>query len=190
MNRPYFIHDFNQDGDPNETPWAEIALALNRPEQYQGDDGFLIRIWGGDIHPSKNWIAWVDLHARTTNNWIENRYFFRIKVDDKQVFEWEVETYNPAFGTGTVYLHWHDDNIIYIYTEKHDMYGVTATTSEIKHRVRLAVLESQIRVDDDIVRVIPMDIYKGFLKQYRLPDWEKLDPPPEAKAREMGLLED
>lgn len=191
MNRPIFKYDFFQDMDPNEIPWNKLAEALNRPEEYQDEEGFKIRIWGGDIHPTKNWIAWIDLHERTTNRWIEDRYYLRIQIAGKQVFEWEVETYNPAFGAVTLYLHWHDEKAVYIYSEKHRYYGVTATMNGIQHRIELAVVSSPIYIDGNLVTFMDYSkTYNGYLNQYRLPDWQLLDPLPEAKAREMGLLED
>lgn len=190
MNRPIFKDDFFQDMDPNETSWSKLANELNHPEEYQNEEGFNIRIWGGDIHPTNDWIVWVDLHERTTNGWIEDRYYLRIQIAGKQVFEWEVETYNPAFGAVTLYLHWHDDKVIYIYSEKHRYYGVTADAAGIQNRVELAVVGSPIYVNDDLVTFMDYSkTYDGYLTQYQLPDWGKLDPLPEAKAREMGLLE-
>ena len=187
----HFINDIFQMDDPSATPDEVLAEALNRPEKFTDDKRFDIELEGGDIHPTKNWIAWVDFRGRNVRNWFDWHYHLKIQVDDKQAFEWEVETYNPAFGAATLYLHWHDDYLIYIYAEKHSYYGVTATPKEIKHRVDLAAVGSGIHVDGNIVRVIPVErTYKGFIDQYRLPDWEKLDPLSEAKAREMGLLVD
>lgn len=190
MSQPYLKRNLVYYDHPKEIPFEKLAEVLKRDEKYTDVNGFEIDLWGGAIHPTKNWIAWVDLHARTTSKWIDDRYYFHIQIDGEQVFEWEVETYNPAFGAGTVYLHWHNDEVIYIYYEKHDMYGVTVAKGEIKHRVNLGVCVSEINIEEDIVRVLPGDRYDGYLKQYRLPDWEELDPLPEAKAREMGLLED
>ena len=175
MNRPNLINDLGQEGDRNTIPYEVLAEALNRPEKYTDDKGFEVELWGGDIHPSKNWIAWVDLHAKTVNGWIHDRYYFRIQVDGKQVFEWEVETYNPAFGAVTVYLHWHDDKVIYIYSEKHNIYGVTATTRRIKHRVELGNLATQVELNGDTITTTLRELNaNGQLKQvkYRLPNWE------------------
>lgn len=122
-------------------------------------------------------------------DWEDCNYYLRIQVDGQQVFEWTVDTYNPYFGTQTLYLHWLGEEVIYIYHEKHRIYGVTAALDGIRHQIDIGQDASQMSVDENIVTILPLQrAYAGFFDQYRLPDWEKLDPLPEAKAREMRLL--
>jgi|GEM_PF-3160424 len=191
MERPVLINDLYQEGDPNATSDENIANALGRPIEY-GEGIFNIRIWGGAIHPKNNWIAWIDFYDDIqSKGWIQDKYHLGIQVDGKQTLDWEVETYNPAFGAMTLYIYWHSDKLIYIYTEKHRYYGVMTTTTEIKKRVELGVNGSFIHADGDIVRVSNWQkTYDGTIDQYQLPDWTPLDPLPEDKAREMGLLEE
>lgn len=191
MKRPILINDLYQKGDPNEVTDIAIAKALGRPTEYR-EGIFNVKIWGGDVHPTKDWVAWIDFyHDIESKGWVKDNYHLRIQVDDQITLDWEVETYNPFFGAYTLYIHWHDDKLVYIYSEKHRYYGVMATTSEIKKRVELGVVGSYIQVDDNIVRVSNWKkAYDGTIDQYQLPDWTPLDPLPEAKAREMSLLED
>ncbi len=191
MKRPILINDLYQEGDPNETTDIAIAKALNRQVEYR-EGIFNVRIGGGAVHLTKHWVAWVDFYDDVeSKGWIQDKYHLRIQVDGQQTLDWEVETYNPAFGAITLYMHWHDDNLIYIYAEKHDIYGVTATHNAVRHRVELGLHGTQVHVDQNIVRVIRVEHNpQRIIEQYRLPDWTPLDPLPHDKARELGLLEE
>lgn len=191
MAYPILKNDLYQEGDPKETANIAIAKALNRPVEY-GEDIFNVRIWGGAIHPTKNWVAWVDFYNDVqSKGWIRDKYYLRIQIDDQITLDWEVETYNPIFGAYTLYIHWHDDNLIYIYAEKHSYYGMTVIPDGIKHRVELGAHGTQIHVENNIVRAMRVEHnLQRITEQYQLPNWSPLESLSEAKAREMGLLAD
>jgi len=171
------LEDLTKNGDPTETSNKKIAESLNRSEEYK-DGIYRVRIWGGDVHRDKDWIAWVDFYDDEGDaSWIRDKYMFRIQVDGEQTLEWEVETYNPAFGMIPFYFHWHGDEVIFMYIEKHNIFGVTATTKAIKHRVKLGHQTATINLEDDIVTVkhLPTLDDGKLERQYRLPHWEQLD---------------
>lgn len=171
------FEDLTQLGDPTETPNAKIAEALNREEAYK-DGIYLVQIWGGDVHPRKNWVAWVDFYQdKGDASWIRDKYIFRVQVDGRQTLEWEVETYNPAFGMIPFYFHWHGDEVIFMYIEKHDIYGVTASTNAIKHRVELGHNTTTIDLVDDVVTVkrLPNMGYEQLEVSFRLSAWTPID---------------
>ena len=103
------------------------------------------------------------------------------------MFEWEVETYNPAFWTHTCYINWHGDQLVYIYTEKHNIYGVTATQDQIATRIEIGKLGGQISIDGDIVFVLPVWKYQGYIQRYRIPEWEELSSITENDAIKQGI---
>lgn len=187
--RPVMLEDFCDSYEfPGQLDAATIRQALGRSNEFEMEDGYTVRVWGGAIHPEKNWIAWIDYYDRNTPDWLYCNYYLRIRADNKQVFEWNVETYNPAFGAGTIYIKWHGDQLVYIYMEKHYLYGVTATLDRIVTRIELGKIGTQLRVDEDVVSIVPVIGYQDLILRYHLPDWEVLPPLPEADAINQGLV--
>ena len=192
MTRPYMINDFIMRDYPTDAEPDALSTKLNRPVKYMNEYGFDVEIVGGAIHPTKNWIAWVDYYEKTHKDrgtYWECDYFLRIKVDDTQVFEWNVETYNPFFGALTCHMDWYGDLLVYIYLEKHLLYGVTLTTSELITRVELGLVGVEMTIVDNIVYILPvLDYEKKILKRYRIPSWEELSPITEDEAFKLGLI--
>lgn len=193
MKMPIIIDDITQYGYTDMVSWQTLAEKLNRAIEYTNEDDFRVHLSGGSIHPTKNWIAWIDYYQKNNSagGWVVCNYYLRIKVDDKQVFEWEVETYNPYFGAITLYMKWHDDRLVYIYLEKHAIYGVVFSLEDnVVNRIKLGANGSQLRIDEDILSLVQIESYDdGLIKQYHIPSWEQLPSITEDVARKKGLIE-
>lgn len=191
MRRPAVIDPFFGDsvGEANDNM---IAKKLKRSTKYINNDGFTIEIQGGAIHPTKNWVAWVDYYEKRPEKlggWVDCNYFLRIKVNDKQVFEWTVETYNPYFGAMNCYMRWHDDLLVYIYREKHSFYGVTLSSQRLLQRIELGAGGTEFRIDGDVLSLMRAQDYHGFILQYQVPTWNELPPLSEDEARAKQIIE-
>lgn len=192
MRRPAVVGDFIFNKHPGEISLSVIADRLKRPIEYTNDDGFKIQICGGAIHPNKIWITWIDYNEKTdpTAGWIDCAYYLRVKADDKQILEWNVETYNPFFGAITCYVDWHGDQIVYVYLEKHRLYGVTLTLAGDIYKVELGRVGSEFRIDDDVLSLMQVENYQGLIKQFRIPSWQELPSLTEDVARKQGIIEE
>ena len=175
---------------PSEADENVLAEKLNRPESHKNKEGFTVKLWGGAIHPTKNWIAWIDYYEKRykMKNRVDCNYKLNIKVDDEQVFEWEVETYNPFFGAITCYVSWHEDLLVYIYLEKHRLYGVTLTIDSLVTQIELGVVGVEFDIRNDIVYILPASNYQGLVKRYSIPSWKELSPISVEDAEKQELV--
>lgn len=190
MKRPQVVGDFASYARGKYTPLSVLADKLNRSITYVDDDGYDVELVAGALQPSRNRIAWVDYYQRNTSaGWVDCNYYLRIKVEDQQVFEWTVKTYNPYFGVHTYYMNWHEDYLVYVYAGKHKVYGITISESQILKLIELGSLGSQLRVDDDILSLVSVANYNGYLERYHIPLWEELPSISEEKARKLNIVE-
>lgn len=185
MGRLRFVDDFFYRASEydNET----IAQRLQRPVSYEDDDGYTVKIWGGTIHPQKNWVAWIDYYEKGIR-WIDCNYYLRAKIDGEILIDWTIETYNPFFGCTQGYFAWHDDKIILVYLEKHAVYGVTVSQQGLLEHHELGYLGTEFCVQDNIVIVRPVTPQGTNLQCYKLPNWEMLTSLSEEEALKMGIL--
>lgn len=190
MSRPEYFDSTSYDDE-----YDKIALtkALNRPEVYEDEHGYEVALCTGAIHPQHGWVAWVDYYEKKNPppSWIDCNYYLRIKYDEKILVEWIIETYNPAFGCYVGYFNWHDDKIIIIYTEKHNVYGATVDKTGLVKRLELGCLGTEYCVGANGAIIYPLidhDLPRHKYPCYKIPSWESLPPMSEDEAIKLGIL--
>ena len=87
MKRPHITDDLTNNDHPRAVDWNTLAEKLNRPKNYINEDGFEVQLWSGTIHPSKDWVAWVDYYEKRPSDvgFVDCNYYLCINVDGKQV---------------------------------------------------------------------------------------------------------
>ena len=126
---------------------------------------------------------------KETKELSKNKYILRIKSHDQLTLSWQIPN-GDWYQASDVYCQWHQNTLVYIYHTRWDAYAIMALIDRIdwfKHLGKFG--PSRFNIKDDIVYIIKQ-LYDGFIHPFLLPRWTPLDPLPEAKAREMGLLED
>lgn len=186
-----FVDDFFENPRHNTFETDEpVANVLERPMTYIDEDGYEVRLWAGAVHPDTGWIAWVDYYKkRPPGQWVDCNYYLRIKVEDVVCHEWTVETYNPYFGCFPGYLSWHGDKVVFVYWEKHRVYGTTLSCKGLEKRIELGKGGAQFCVRENTVFVRRADRDRDKVQRYQIPEWETLPDWTQEEALQHGILE-
>jgi hypothetical protein len=182
---PSFYHD----GGPNyeETDFFNAFLRVYRNHTLKNDaQGYKCEITAGAAHPDNRRVAWVEYRRKTVEHegrpWLDVQYRLKIRADEHVVADWEIATYNPAFGCAIGFMAWCQDHIVVVYDEKHNCYVCALTDSE---PVRLKCIAHQWMVQGD---VIAFRQFNGDqVQRLSLPLLEALPPLNGADAEATGL---
>ncbi len=188
MTYPNFKNDLYYEAHPSDLQLPHFENLINRLNN-DIDEDYQIRILGGAVHKEHNWIAWIDFYQdKATKQLSKNKYFLRIQADGKRTLDWQIPN-DDWYQASYIYCRWHKNVLVYIYQLDWRCQLVQASIDRINWLKNIGKFSPGISIEDDIVSMLKFP-YNGFIYQFQLPDWIMLDPLPEAKAREMGLLED
>jgi hypothetical protein len=181
--RPDFT--FEQDEFDNSV----IAAHLNIPAEFMDEDGYSHEIWAGNLHPKKGWIAWLELKHRTIKReagaYWDGSYTLKAHVDCAIRINWAPKTYNPFFGCYPYYLYWRDESVIFVYGEKHRIYGCTLSLNGDIDLKEIGHSGYEIRIRNDTVYC---DVIGTRIQRFSLPDWHELPEWSIDQAIEAGIL--
>jgi hypothetical protein len=109
----------------------EAAEILQRPSSYRDSKGYQTDLLGAAIHPQRIHVAYVQ--SRMKKRWWSAMWSVSIKIHlwtapgaDRSV---DIMSYNPFFGCDIEHFEWMGDNVLLVYSEKHNTYACTFGTT-------------------------------------------------------------
>lgn len=112
----------------SSTPFAaieEAAKVLQRPPAFRDKRGYQCELLAAAVHPQVDRIAYVE--SRMRKRWWSAMWDVSIKIhlwraggQDRSV---DIRSYNPFFGCEVEYFQWLGEEVVLIYTEKHETYA-------------------------------------------------------------------
>lgn len=109
-------------------PIDQLAVIIDRPvvphpisatgiDVIAWHEDHLIEIEEYEIATSGERIAWLERHYQPSSPNIEMGYKIKGMFGHDKVFDWDVVTYNPAFGCQVFLLRWWGDLLVFVYHE-------------------------------------------------------------------------
>lgn len=162
-----FYEEFPLDLDPDFEDVVEMLNKLSEAKTiYIDADDYEWRITAKVIDEQKRRVAWVEWRYKEGVGEREyHNYYLKARDESGKLIKWEIETYNPYFGCDTEFLEWMDDDLIFIYREKHDTFAVRINKDE---RERIEISHNWKIVDNVL-------IYGNDPKKLRLPDLKSVE---------------
>jgi hypothetical protein len=156
------------------------------PLHWQDERGYEHAIEDEAVHPDKGHVAYVECRQkwieRDGRPWLDIEYRLKVRRDGRLALDWEIDTYNPAFGCEVGHLGWHGDWVVMIYTEKHDTFACSWLAGG---EVRLRKIAYRWRVVDEVIEFCQWG--SAQVERLALPDLQPLPALTGAEAWETGL---
>ncbi len=99
-----------------ETDFVEIKWKNNGDEHY---------VYSVDIVYHKGRLAWFQAS--------KNHHYRLCVVDRDNLWEWEPVLYNPFFGCLSMALRWIEEQLMFVYRDKHDIYIAAVQDGKVKY---------------------------------------------------------
>lgn len=158
---------YDESSSQSEESFAEAAKILQRPSSYCDRSGYQTDLLGAAIHPQGNRVAYVQ--SRMKKRWWSAMWSVSIKVHlwtasgaDRSV---DIKSYNPFFGCDIEHFEWMDDNVLLVYSEKHNTYACTFGNTWPPRFVQIA---PSWTIENNVL--IYRDIDNGILGRLTLPN--------------------
>jgi hypothetical protein len=155
----------------SENSISIVADILQRPPSYCDDRGYQNDLLGAAIHPQRNRIAYVE--SRMKKRWWSAMWNASIKIhlwaqsgSDRSV---DIRSYNPFFGCDVEYFEWMDDDVLLIYSEKHNTYACSFGST---WPPRFVQIEPSWKLESKVLTYI--DSEHNVLGRLSLPDLKLL----------------
>jgi len=131
-----------------------------------------------DIDYSNGKLAWFQ--SSVTSN-----HLLRLLYND-EAFSWEPITYNHSFGCDCHLIEWHDDYLLFVYREKHDVYICV---------IKDKVVNNFHFYGEEITRKNDIFFFREYrsqssniLKRLKLPELIQLETITEEEASKEGVV--
>ncbi len=113
-----------------------VAATRGRPVSYVDGEGYTLEILAAIQHPDKPWNVCFERRAKSFvapsgHPVTDVRIWVSAEVEGETVYDTSISSYNPYFGCDVLYLGFHADTLISVYSSKAHTYALRLCLSEV-----------------------------------------------------------
>lgn len=144
--------------------------------EYETDDKDRHEINFDNVSISEHKIAWFQTSFNDKH---------RLRIFDRNFnFDWEPETHNPVFGCTCFFIEWLNENLIFIYKEKHQTYICSIKNRDVRY---VHFHGEQFEKEDDIIYLGEYGSNRDYVRRIKIPDLNELEPVLLSDLKKRGL---